>query len=92
MDHFAQRGLLDWDATLERWHPHNWGGRQFSSDDVTARVQRFRGKRNVSNTRSETLHETPLKPLARATDTDPETEAETMQTGMVSLPRREVYY
>src|SRR6476620_482552 len=43
--------------------PHNWKGRQYQSDNSTARVKRFRNaqrnvKRNVSNTVSETAPDT----------------------------------
>lgn len=45
--------------------PHNWEGRQYRSDDVTARVQKSRAKRNVTGNADETLHVTPPD-----TDTD----------------------
>jgi hypothetical protein len=50
-------GLLDDDATGT--HPHNWAGRQFTSDGSTPRVKRFRERRrNVSPAVSETTPET----------------------------------
>jgi hypothetical protein len=65
-------GLLD-RAGDGRLMPHNWHGRQYQSDNVTARVQRHRAAkpkvpqpRNVSETLHATLDETP-----------PETESET---------------
>ena len=54
-------GLLD--EIDGRIVPHNWKGRQYQSDNSTARVKRFRNgqrnvKRNVSNTVSETAPDT----------------------------------
>jgi hypothetical protein len=40
VDALVARGLLDRQGS-ELW-PHNWSGRQFPSDDVTARVKRYR--------------------------------------------------
>jgi hypothetical protein len=46
-------GLID--KTGTGFEPHNWNGRQYKSDVSTERVKRFRnGKRNVSETASET--------------------------------------
>jgi hypothetical protein len=56
------------------FRPHNWDGRQFTSDSSTPRVKRFRDKKrnvssNVTRNVSETLHET--APEAEAeTDTE----------------------
>ena len=53
----TEAGLLD--ATSDGLVPHNWSGRQYKSDDVTARVQRFRERSsNVSETPPETETET----------------------------------
>lgn len=47
------RGLLD--ATDGGLSPHNWDGRQFESDDVTARVKRYRERhRNADVTPPDT--------------------------------------
>jgi hypothetical protein len=49
-------GLID--KTETGFEPHNWNGRQYKSDVSTERVKRFRnGKRNVSETASETAPE-----------------------------------
>lgn len=47
LEELAARGLLDRDEDL--FCIHNWDARQFESDDVTARTQRFRERsRNVA--------------------------------------------
>ncbi len=54
----------------------NWSKRQFRSDDVNSRVQRFRGKKiNKHETFHETLRET-LDVTAPETETETETETE----------------
>jgi len=53
IDALIAERLLDREG--DRIIPHNWGGRQFQSDNSTPRVKRFRnGQRNVSETASET--------------------------------------
>src|SRR5262245_7226587 len=55
-EELVKRGLLDSDG--ENITPHNWHGRQFSSDVSTERVQRYRNvTRNVSETPGETTPE-----------------------------------
>jgi hypothetical protein len=60
-------GLLDDDATGT--HPHNWAGRQFTSDGSTPRVKRFRERRrNVSPAVSETGPESETEAEAERKD------------------------
>lgn len=67
INELTARGLLDSgdDATLQ---PHNWNQRQYRSDDINARVQKHRAKRDGNVT--ETLRVTPPD-----TDTDTDTNA-----------------
>lgn len=48
-------GLLDWSEDDKRYSPHNWNERQKPSDDVTARVNKHRGKETLQVSDSETL-------------------------------------
>lgn len=52
------QGLLDWVDDEKQYQPHNWQGRQYPSDDVTARVNKHRQSKAVAPADSETLHET----------------------------------
>lgn len=70
LDALIARGLLDEvDGALT---PHNWGGRQPKSDNVTERVQRHRAKRYASETT--TAGETLPQRFSNALDTDTDTE------------------
>jgi hypothetical protein len=53
-----EQGLLDWCEDDNQYQPHNWEGRQYSSDDVTARVQQHRRNKAVTPEENVTLHET----------------------------------
>lgn len=65
LDALAAAGLLDTDG--ETLHPHNWSGRQFSSDVSKDRVKRHRERKKAATSNDDvTLHVTP-----------PEAEAET---------------
>ena len=59
-------GLLD--ASADGLIPHNWGKFQYKSDDVTARVKRFR---NVSETPPDTETETEKKQSSDPSDRVP---------------------
>lgn len=48
-------GLLDHDG--QNFAPHNWGGRQYKSDNSTSRVQKFRARHsNGKGNADETFH------------------------------------
>ena len=68
----AAAGLLD--ATPDGLVPHNWAGRQYKSDDVTARVKRFRERSKVvtgNAPETETETETDSAPSDRALSAPP---------------------
>jgi hypothetical protein len=58
-------GLID--ALADGYEPHGWSKYQYKSDVSTDRVQRFRAKRNVSETPPDTDTETEVT-VAKATD------------------------
>jgi hypothetical protein len=60
--------LLDWCEDTEQFKAHNWSERQKASDDVTARVNKLREGRNVTETLHETESNVSVTPLARAPD------------------------
>lgn len=66
------QGLLDWQDEQKYYRPHNWDERQKASDDVTARVNKYRENRNVSPPpvpeNIETLPETEVQRFSNALD------------------------
>ena len=75
---FHERGLIDIEDGC--YLIHGWNKRQFASDDVTTRVERFRKKSNVASNDIETLHETPPEAEQIAdTETEPETDSRAEQ-------------
>lgn len=74
-----ERGLIE--VTESSVSPHNWDSRQYKSDVSTDRVKRFRnGKRNVSETVSETFHDRFMKQDHAVSETPPDTDTEQIQT------------
>lgn len=70
------QGLLDWSEDGGQYQPHNWQGRQFKSDDVNARVEKFRAKERSYNKEDETLHETLHETDQNRADTESYTDTE----------------
>ena len=89
---------LDWDTTAQLWsafesmqmvahiegvwYVAKWGGRQFQSDDSTARVKRWREEQNgedvtLQSNVTETLHDTVTETLQKRCGNAPEAEADT---------------
>ncbi len=63
LDRLIRGGLID--ALDDGYEPHNWSEKQYKSDTSTPRVQRFRNKRNVSETAPDTETDTEVT-LAKA--------------------------
>lgn len=70
LSELSKRGLLD--SNGETFHPHNWNGRQYKSDDSTDRVKQHRLRKRNGNV-SVTANETPPD-TEQSTDTDQKTE------------------
>lgn len=82
LDDLVARGLLDRDSSDGILSVHAWSERQFESDNVSARVQRHRRQRNVT----ETLHVTPPEQIHIQTQIQTtETEQTTDQTASRSF-------
>lgn len=73
LNRLIRGGLID--ALEEGYEPHNWNKFQYKSDTSTERVQRYRKKRNVSETPPDTEADTEL-PLSKDNGAKPDSDKE----------------
>jgi hypothetical protein len=76
----VRRRLIEVDLIHQDWQPAGWERRQYTSDDSTARVRRFREKQSAASEKEEEIPKTDTDTERVVTETLRETLHETLPT------------